>query len=64
MSYKDLKAVAAALKPICKAVNEQAAAAALDPLKSNGQEISICCSLVAYELDRAYSLLPVPRRAA
>lgn len=30
VSYKDLKAVAAALKPIYKAVNEQAAAAAMD----------------------------------
>ncbi|MFP3435112.1 transposase, partial [Paraburkholderia sp. SIMBA_061] len=30
VSYKDLKAVAAALKPIYKAVNEQAAATALD----------------------------------
>lgn len=30
VSYKDLKAVAAALKPIYKAVNEQATAAALD----------------------------------
>lgn len=30
VSYKDLKAVAAALKPIYKAVNEQAAAAALE----------------------------------
>jgi putative transposase len=30
VSYKDLKAVAAALKPIYKAVNEQAASAAMD----------------------------------
>jgi putative transposase len=34
VSYKDLKAVAAALKPIYKAVNEQAAAAAMDEFEA------------------------------
>jgi transposase-like protein len=34
VSYKDLKAVAAALKPIYKAVNESAAAAALDAFET------------------------------
>lgn len=34
VSYKDMKAVAAALKPIYKAVNEQAAAAAMDEFEA------------------------------
>jgi putative transposase len=56
VSYKELKAVSAALKPIYKAVNEQAAAAALDAFEADwGRSIP---TLSAHGEPTGRSLLP------